>query len=273
MHRRENTVETDSGLWRYSITGDASETVLVLPGALGTRAALPLVDALCLTFRVVCVSYGNATTMRETTAALARILDAEKIRRTHVVGASYGSVIAQFLAFHEPSRVGGVALVHGFRVSPADAWRFRLAMGLGRVMPPRLMRWLLRRRLERMVLNPIQAASHMDVARWKETVSELSAALLSGDAVILQQRCLHDAAMHWPEAVAFGTGFAQRLLIVDSDNDPVISPAARRALVSAYPGATVKTFQGTGHLTSIVATEALAATIREFLRALPPICP
>ncbi|MEP6692924.1 MAG: alpha/beta hydrolase [Gemmatimonadaceae bacterium] len=264
---RSASVTTESGPWRYIASGAGADVVLLLPGALGTDAARALLDALAATHRVIAPVYGGSSTMRAICDALVRVLDAEGVERAHVVGASYGGVVAQCLAHDQPARTRGIVLSHSFVLRPEDAWRFRLAIRLWRRIPRRLLRSLLRRRLERLILEPLRAAGHADLPRWREHVVQAANNMLESGAASLQQRVLLDVAEHWPLGGQTSVALAHRMLIVQSDNDPAIRARARAALVAAYPGAAVHTFHGTGHVTSILAPAELASVLNAFFES------
>jgi pimeloyl-ACP methyl ester carboxylesterase len=62
------------------------------------------------------------------------------------------------------------------------------------------------------------------------------------------------------------------VMIIESDNDPLIGRRERAALRKLYPQARLLRFRRTGHLSAIVETERYVAAVEEFLDAplLPP---
>ena len=56
-----------------------------------------------------------------------------------------------------------------------------------------------------------------------------------------------------------------RVLIIESDNDPLIGARARAELRARYPGAAVHRFAGAGHISAMVETDAYLAAVSAFL--------
>jgi pimeloyl-ACP methyl ester carboxylesterase len=55
------------------------------------------------------------------------------------------------------------------------------------------------------------------------------------------------------------------VLIIGSDNDPVIPASARRKLRASYPQAIVRSFPGAGHISAMAETDAYVQAVEAFL--------
>ncbi|MDQ6828415.1 MAG: alpha/beta hydrolase [Gemmatimonadota bacterium] len=210
---------THNGTWECISAGSGPDVVLLLPGALGIESARALVDVPGATHRVIAPLYGDASNMRGMCDALVKILEAEGAERAHVVASSYGGVVAQHFAHDQPTRVRGIVLSHTFVLRPEHAWRFRLGIRAWRRIPARLMRSLLRRRLERLVLDPLRANDHPDLPKWTDQIARAPAKMLEDDSALLRQHVLLDATEHWPLAMGTSSDLTRRMLIVQSGND------------------------------------------------------
>lgn len=263
---RSAAVPTPSGQLNYVVAGHGDQAVLVLPGAVGTSdSVFPVVEALSSTYRAIAPTYAIAEGMNEMCGSLTAVMDAEGVRQAIVVGSSFGGVVAQCLARRAPSRVRALVLAHAFVPRADDAWKFRLAHLVLRMLPAGAIHGLLRRRVNNVIVRPLQEAGHQDLDMWRAYFEGSGTALFSPDALLAQQRCLRDAAIGSDLTRPLSAALASRVLILQSDNDPVIRDKDRRALVARYPGAAVHTFAGTGHITPLLATDAYIAVIREFL--------
>jgi pimeloyl-ACP methyl ester carboxylesterase len=57
-----------------------------------------------------------------------------------------------------------------------------------------------------------------------------------------------------------------RVLIIESDNDPMIGPEDRSRLRAAYPRALVCTFPGAGHMIPLLKLEEMVEVVKAFLK-------
>lgn len=115
----------------HRVSGRAEAPVVVyLPGVHGDwtaqTAARPV---LTQGLRLIEVAYPRtaAWNLEEFASALGALLDELGQRRVHLVGDSFGSLVAWQFALHDPQRVRSLVLVGGFCQPP----RFRLAASAG----------------------------------------------------------------------------------------------------------------------------------------------
>jgi pimeloyl-ACP methyl ester carboxylesterase len=92
--------------WEYIDAGRGSEVLLILPGLLGIgEMSFQHIGAFETDCRVIAPSYPfEITTMQQMTDGVAAILEAEGIRQAHVLGGSYGGMVAQCLVRRYHSR-------------------------------------------------------------------------------------------------------------------------------------------------------------------------
>lgn len=240
--------------WSYIPAGAEGPAVLLLGGALG-RAEFGFAVAAALedAVRVLAPDYPPARTLRQVTDGLAALLDAEGIRRAHVVGGSFGGVVAQAFARAHPERVASLVLSHTGAPDRAGgrAWAVRL-LGL---LPERLLRALLRRRLR----ATLTAADPF----WMRQFDDIIAGLSKED-VLSRVGLAAEFSERYGDALV-----PQRplypVLIMEADDDPLFPPRKRAALHALYPGARTHVFHGTGHAAAVLQPDAYAAVIRGFV--------
>jgi pimeloyl-ACP methyl ester carboxylesterase len=128
--------------WDYIASGEGGEGLLLLPGgAMVGEAGFTRIPAFEDRYRVIAPDYPYVSTAALLLDGLAGVQDAEGVRVAHVLGPSYGGLVAQcFVA--TPSRAGAIAdtdehrraaatvAVAGENISDAIAFRpARMAAG------------------------------------------------------------------------------------------------------------------------------------------------
>jgi pimeloyl-ACP methyl ester carboxylesterase len=231
----------------------------LLPGAL-IEPSRDLLARLGWSRRVVPLGYADATSMSELTDALAARLAEAGVGRADVLGSSYGGWVAQCLAQRHPALVRDLVLVHTFALRAADARRFRLGLKLWKLMPRASFGLLGAARVKRL-LRPLRAASPADYGRVEAQLVEAIRSPATIDALWRQNLCMLESCTAFAENLPR----ARRVLIVESDDDPAVGADDRARLRARFPGAAVRTFHGTGHITALVAPEAYAEAVNAFL--------
>jgi pimeloyl-ACP methyl ester carboxylesterase len=245
--------------------GDDFDALVLLPGAL-IEPSEELLRRLGASRRVIALTYPAATRMTDLTDAIAAQLGAAGIERAAVLGSSYGGWVAQCLARRHPELVSRLILVHTFALRPDAEKRFRLAAKIWKAVPGPLLRGLMMARVRRM-LRPLQNASPGEHQRALAHVRELTWAPETAAALLRQNACLLDSITSFSMAPGDLAQLDGKILIIESDDDPAIRAPEREHLRSLYPGAEVRTFHGTGHITALVKPGEFVSTVNEFLGA------
>jgi pimeloyl-ACP methyl ester carboxylesterase len=252
--------------WQYISCGRGEQALLLLPGALSTGESLfPLITALEGEYRIVAPSYALSLSMRALCDGLARILEAEALTQVHVLGGSYGGLVAQYFVRQYPAQVSSLILSHTFIITPKHATALWIAGKLLRLFPRSLFVPLLRLRLNKMLLSTLRAARHPEAEFWRAYLDEAISSDLLKEVVVHQNRCLLDL-MHQPQFTAADLkGWHGKILIIESDDDPAIRAPERALLRSTYPQALVHSFRDAGHASSILKRKEVVSIIRSFL--------
>ncbi|MFZ1084661.1 MAG: alpha/beta hydrolase [Terracidiphilus sp.] len=111
----EKLVRDGAAEWRYRVIGTGPLTLLAIPGGelvndLGFEFALPISDC-CW---VIYPAYPRVASMEVLASGLRAVLDAEKIDRAAILGASFGGALAQDFVRR-----------HLERIKPFDALKLR----------------------------------------------------------------------------------------------------------------------------------------------------
>jgi pimeloyl-ACP methyl ester carboxylesterase len=246
--------------WRYFAGGHAGQVVLRLSGALGlAEFSFQQIRLFESRFRVITPDYPAVRSLAEMTDGVIAILDAESVERAHVIGGSFGGLLAQVLVRRVPERVTSLVLSH---TGAPDGKRRGVATAIVAAMPQPVLRGLLKARLGR----TLDAADTFWRRYFDHAIGDMTKAdILS--RVRLQAE--FGAQVGWrPDDLARWPG---RVLLIEGEDDPLFPPAARARLRALYPTAEVHRFQGTGHAAAVLKPEEYAEVVTQFLAKEGPL--
>jgi pimeloyl-ACP methyl ester carboxylesterase len=240
--------------WRYYAAGEGAETVLLLGGALGVAEfAFQQIRLLALHFRVLAPDYPPVPSLAEVTGGLLALFDTEHISTAHVVGGSFGGLLAQVLVRRAPKRVASLVLSH----TGAPDGRRRRSATVAALLPAPLLRAALKAKLGRTL-----AATDPFWQRYFEAaVGRLSRADIQS-RIRLQAEFSAETG-YCPEDL---TAWPGRVLVIEAADDPLLPPAAQQRLRALYPSAHVHQFRGTGHAAALLRPEEYASVLIRFFR-------
>jgi pimeloyl-ACP methyl ester carboxylesterase len=244
---------------------DDFDALVLFPGSL-LAPSEELLRRLGASRRVIALTYPDATRMTDLTDAIAGQLATAGVERAAVMGSSYGGWVAQCLARRHPALVSRLILVHTFALRPDVAGRFRLAAKIWKALPGPLLRGLMMARVRR-ILRPLESASPGEHERALTVVRELIRKSDTAAALVCQNACLLDSITSFPTTSGDLARLDGSLLIIESDDDPAIRAPEREHLRALHPGAEVRTFHGTGHITALVRPDEFVSAVNEFLGA------
>ncbi len=252
--------------WEYLSCGQGEQTLLLLPGALSVgESTFPIITAFENEYRIIAPSYALSLSMTGLCEGIAHILETEAPNQAHVLGGSYGGLVAQYFVRLYPSKVCSLILSHTFVLTSKYAKPLWLAGKLFPAFPQSLFVPILKVRLNRMLLSTLRAANHPEAEFWRAYLNEAIASGLLKEVFIHQNKCLLDLA-HQPQFAPDDLKeWPGKVLIIESDDDPAIPVPDRALLRSTYPKAQVHTFRDAGHASSILKREEVSSIIRSFL--------
>lgn len=253
--------------WEYISCGQGDQTLLLLPGALSVgESTFPLITEFENEFRIIAPSYALALTMTGLCDGIAEILEAESLNQVHVMGGSYGGLVAQHFVRQYPTKARNAILSHTFVLRPKYAKPLWLAGKLFPTLPRSLFVRILKLRLNKMLLSTLRAVNHPEAEFWRAYLNEAIASDLLKEVFIHQNKCLLDLA-HQPQFAPDDLkGWDGKVLIIESDDDPAIPAPDRELLRSTYPTAQVHTFRDAGHASSILKRAEVVSIRRRFVQ-------
>lgn len=258
--RRAIVAGTD---WHYIDTATGEDSLLVLTGAACVAEMSWLsIDHFAQRHRVIAPDYPALDTMAGLVDGIAALLDQQAIRRPHVMGGSYGGLVAQVFVRRHPDRTASLILSHTVLPQRATAARMARLVSWMRWLPMPALRALFRVQLGRL----FPKGQHPEVALSKALFSEIVDYRLTKGQIISLMRRVADLGVHYSfTANDLGT-WPGRILLLTADDDPATPQPVREALGAIYPRAEIHTFSGAGHLTAVLQQDEYFAVIDEFLK-------
>lgn len=242
--------------WHYVTLGEGDSTVLFLPGAAGSYYIWwQQLRALAKDVHLISFDSPPLGSLESLRAALNAILLKEGIGDYHIVGSSMGGYLAQYLASTQPERCLSATFANTFvptipllRTAPL----LRLAI---RILPlswiHTIYHWFSQRRL-------VPAGGQDPLL--KAYLMEFSHAGLEKRDFLSRISCVTEKFT--PLAIEAQTF---PLLLIDSDNDPLIRPRIRQAVREMYPTARRHTFQNAGHFSYLNQPKTYTRILRTFI--------
>lgn len=258
--------------WEYIACGrESAQTLLLLPGALSVgESTFPLITAFENDYRIIAPSYALSRTMNGLCEGIAHILETEGAGRAHVMGSSYGGLVAQYFVRKFSDKALSLVLSHTFLMNPKLALPLRIMSKLFPLLPDSLFVPLLKLRLNKMLLSTLRRANHPEYEFWRAYLNEAIASDRLREVAIHQNNCLLELACE-PQFTADDLkNWRGKILIIDSDDDPAIPAKERELLRKTYPQAQVHTFRDAGHASSILKPKEVFSVIKNFLSGAVP---
>lgn len=252
--------------WEYISCGRGTQALLLLPGALSVgESTFPIITAFEKEYRIVAPSYALSQTMTGLCKGIAHILETEGVDRAHVLGGSYGGLVAQYFVRLYPDKTSSLILSHTFLMSPKLELPLKIMGKLFHNLPQSLFVPLVKMRLNKMLLSTLRRRKHPEYEFWRAYLNEAIASDRLKEVAVHQNECLLELARRpqfTPDDLKEWQG---KILIIDSDDDPAIRAKDRELLRKTYPQAEVQTFHDAGHASSILKREEAFSIIRNFL--------
>ncbi len=253
--RTPRTLRVQGHMWRVFDSGPDRTAVLLLPGALGRGAtSFAYVHGFEEAgFRAVAPDYpATVETLAEMTDGLAGLLTALGVARAHVVGGSFGGLIAQAFAARHPERIARLGLTDTSGPVPGRAPLLRAAAALLRIVPLGLPRAA----LDRGIRNYLAELPPGERAPWQAHFDATLAEFSRAEFVQRAHLWAEFDAGRW-EAPADG---GANVLVVAAAGDRVMASAGLRR---RYPRALLHRVSG-GHAAALAHPGAYLTLLTEF---------
>jgi len=252
--------------WRYVTGGRGEKTVLLLHGAAGGAETMRLLaSAFEDERRTITPTIADVQTLTEVSDALSAILDREHVGRAAVFGGSFGGVVAQAFFHRRRSQVEDLVLLSTGAPDRRLAPRVGPMTRLLRLLPFRLTRALMKMEISRHLDAPVPPEHAERVAEFRRRLDDYFNHKLTKRTLVSRMTLAADFNLNETYAPEDLDGWPGRVLIIESNDDPMIPPPARRRLREMYPRALVCTFTGAGHMIPLLRLDELVEVVKAFL--------
>jgi pimeloyl-ACP methyl ester carboxylesterase len=253
--------------WEYETAGRGREALLLFHGAVGGAETMRgLAESFADEFRVIAPTVADVSTLAEVCDAASAILDREHVARAHVFGGSFGGLLAQAFLRRRPAQVETLTLLSTGAPDRRTGSRTARMSKLVRLLPFPLTRALLKLELSRNLNTPTPPEAAERVAEFRRRLDEYFDRRLTKRTLITRVALSVDFNLRETYAPDDTSAWPGRVLIIESDNDPMIPAAERRRLRDTYPRAMVCTFAGAGHMITLLRPDALTEVVKAFIK-------
>jgi pimeloyl-ACP methyl ester carboxylesterase len=255
------SVTVDGTEWTYFISGNLQNPPLLwLVGGLRVAdAAHRYIPLLNDEFYIIAPDYPALSSMDDLADGLAGVLDAEDVLRAHVLGGSFGGMLAQVFVRRHPDRVKKIVLSTTSTPDDDEARRYQRQLDMITDTDDETLREAAQMQFYG-ILDPPQEKQ----AFYKAYLTELFQERLDRDDItstfealidFMQREYDPDDLKEWRE----------RLLLIDSSDDATFGEASRQAMYSLYPQARRYHFDEAGHSPASTSQEEYFDLVRTFL--------
>ncbi|MCZ6917384.1 MAG: alpha/beta hydrolase [Gemmatimonadetes bacterium] len=246
--------------WRYDMAGHGDDTLLLLTGGAGEGNPIadtlgPLADEIVILAPV----YPPLATIEQLLSGIVWILDREGISKAHMFGASLGGAIAQCLVRRHPDRVKSLMLANTAAPVPWAGPLVRTVRGVFRALPGG---WLVETMKKK--LTKTMASSKAERPAVRRKIDETMAGFAKVDLLAMCDY-VADYHSHYRFTNADLSGWPGRVLIIESEDDPMVPRRHRERLKRLYPNAKVHTFAAGGHAPGLHDPAAMLDLMQGFL--------
>ena len=242
--------------WEYLSVGEGENVILLLHGMAGAYDIWwQQIEALRKHYRIISLTYPLVDNFEAMHAGINSILHNLGVEHYNVIGTSLGGYLAQYLIARQPERIRCAVFANTYPPNDLLARRTRSAKVLLRFAPTALIRLGMDLNTRRS-LYPASGRSEILKAYLLE-----GARAMRRDIFLARYRCVIQYFDPRPP-----DGPTPSLLIIESQNDPLISPELRQGLKQTYPMALVHTFGDVGHFSYLHKPEAYIQVLERFLR-------
>lgn len=213
-----------------------------------------VISALEHRYRSIAVTYPPVDTLAGLAAGIIALLDGAGVEKVNLVGTSLGGYLAQYLVATHPERIHRAVFSNTYAQPEPLARKYRFAGALLPYAPEPLVMAVLRVGF-RFLIYPTSGRSTLTLAYLRQQASRKM-----GKAEVLRR--YHNVIE--PFEPIDPSSLKIPVLIIESDNDPLIEPGWRESLKARYPTARLATLHGGGHFPYLSMPEVYTRVLEEF---------
>lgn len=250
-------IDVDGVTWEYLIIGQGEETILFLHGMSGAYDIWwQQIEILKDRYRLLSVTYPAVDSLDDMSQGINAILDHEGIENVNLVGSSLGGYLSQYLILTNPERVRRAIFANTFPPNEILSESYRLVGPLLPYLPV----WLIMTVVRINTLSDLYPASgHSQLV--KAYLLEQTYGRMSKVQFVARYRCVIEY-FNAPDVDALGIP----VLIIESDNDPLLDESLRELLKETYPTAEMVSLSDAGHFPYLNMAEEYTQLLLAFFK-------
>jgi lipase len=254
-------VRIDDTKWTYLVSGNPdNEPLLWLVGGLKVAdAAHPYIPRLNDAFYIIAPDYPPLDNMNALADGLAGVLDAESVQKAHVLGGSFGGMLAQVFVRQHSERVKKIILSTTSPPDDNEAERYQRQLDMMTDMDDTAIREAARMQFLG-ILDPPDDRQ----AFYEAYLTELFQERLGKPDIVSTFKALIDFLKR-DYASDDLSEWRERLLLIDSSDDATFGEASRQKMYSLYPEARRYHFNEAGHSPASTNQDEYFDLLRTFL--------
>jgi pimeloyl-ACP methyl ester carboxylesterase len=253
--------------WEYATAGRGHQTILMFHGAVGGAETMQwLAAAFADEYRTITPTVADVYTLEEVCDAVSAILDREHVGRAVVFGGSFGGLIAQAFFKRRRAQVEDLVLLSTGVPNRKTGTRTKWMSKLLRLLPFSLTRGLLKLEISKHLNTPFPEEHAARIGEFKQRLDEYFNHRLTKQTLLSRVALSVDFNRNESYAPEDQHDWPGRVLIIESNDDPMIPAEERRCLRETYPHALICTFAGAGHMIPLLRLEELVGVVKAFLK-------
>lgn len=253
--------------WSYVAGGRGEQAILMFHGAAGGAETMQwLAERFADEYRVIAPTVADVRRLDEVCDAASAILDREHVGRAIVFGGSFGGLVAQAFLRRRWRQVEHLILLSTSPPDRAAGARTQRVTRLLRLLPFRVTRGLMKLELSKHLGSPVPEEHATRVAEFRRRLDDYFDRRLTKETLLARVALGVDFNRNESYTPGDCPEWRGRVLIIESEDDPMIPAAERLRLRETYPGALVCTFEGAGHMIPLLMLDELVGVVKAFLR-------
>jgi len=253
--------------WEYAAGGRGEQTILMFHGAVGGAETMQwLAERFADEYRTIAPTVADVRRLDEVCDAASAILDREHVGRAVVFGGSFGGLVAQAFVRRRPRQVEHLVLLSTGAPNRKLGSRSEKLLRALRWLPFPVLRALMKAELSKHLDAPVPPEHAARVADFRRRLDEYFDRRLTKQTLLSRVALAADFNLRETYDAADYEDWPGRALIIDADDDPMVSAEDRRRLHELFPRALLCTFEGAGHMIAVLRTEELVGLVKAFLK-------
>lgn len=261
-------ITVNSHQWTYYAVGDIqNEPLLFLHGGGGDAEAMfRYIEGLAEHFYVIAPNIPpKIHSIADAITGLRAILTHENIVQTHLVGISFGAMLAQSYIRNFADTVRDMVITHAMIPSTHLAEPIKMQKNLMMIYPAPLLLWLSKRAYHNGFANSTTPTSESQRLFWQAYFDHAYSTRFKKGHLLSRARITADYHSNHTFNSDDLKNWSGNLLIIESSHDDVIGDGNRGSLLGMYPRAFVQTLYGYDHLAPFLAGEEMLESMTNFL--------